>query len=167
MSRLSVLFETLENLLNLNKALYTLAIEKKPFLIQGKIDEIVRITHQEQKLIKAVQTTEAIRIELVQEIMTEKGIALREGTISELAKSLTGANDKMKLIHYRDELLRVVTELREANELNQQLLEQSLSFVEMSLDLLTDTPEDDFVYKNPKLQMGNPSLARSYINKKA
>lgn len=167
MSRLTDLYETLENLLNLHKALYTLAVEKKPVLIRGDADTLTKITHQEKKLIKAIETAEAIRIELVREVMAERGIALREGTISELIKSLTGAEEKIRLTNHRDQLVRVVTELREVNDLNQQLLEQSLSFVKMTLDLITDRPEEDFVYKNPSLQMGNVHLVRSYINKKA
>ncbi|HZG15363.1 MAG TPA: flagellar protein FlgN [Candidatus Bathyarchaeia archaeon] len=166
MSRLTELYETLENLLNLHKALYTLANEKKPVLIRGDADGLTKLTHQEKKLIKAIETTEAIRMELVRQVMAEKGIALREGTVTELIKSLTSAEEKQRLSHYRDELLRVVTALREANDLNQQLLEQSLSFIERSLDLFMDAPEEDFFYKNP-LQVGNAQVARSYINKKA
>jgi len=167
MSRLTELYETLENLLNLHKALNTLANEKKPVLIRGDADGLTKLTHQEKKLIKAIETTEAIRMELVRQVMAEKGIALREGTITELIKSLTSAEEKQRLSHYRDELLRVVTALREANDLNQQLLEQSLSFVEMTLNLVTDSPEEDYVYKKPIIQMGNGHIARSYINKKA
>jgi hypothetical protein len=69
------------------------------------------------------------------------------------------------LTSYREELIRIVSELRSANELNQQLLEQSLSFVNMSLDLLTDSPEDDFIYKKPTQSPMNSY--RSLINKKA
>ncbi|NGQ95628.1 flagellar protein FlgN [Brevibacillus sp. SYP-B805] len=161
------LYETLDNLIHLHQALYTLAAEKKPVLIRGDADALTQITHQEQKLIKAVQTAENTRMELVRELMAERGVTLREGTISELIQSLTSAEEKVRLARYRNDLLEIVTRLRDANDLNQQLLEQSLSFVQMSLDLLTDRPEEDYVYKHPKGLTGNPFAARSFINQKA
>lgn len=166
MAQLDSLYEVLENLIALHKALYTLAVQKKDVLIKGDVDALVQITHQEQKLIRAVEAAENKRMELVQELISTQGLTPKEATLSELIKSLNSAAAKTRLAQVREELLRIVSELREANELNQQLLEQSLSFVTMSLDLLTDSPEEDFFYKNP-VKGPNMPVNRSFINKKA
>ncbi len=166
MTQLTSLYEILDNLINLHRALYTLAVQKKEVLIHNQIDELVNITQQEQKLIKAVGAAEAARLEAVQAVYAEKGVSLTEGSLSELIKLTTGAEEKARLTNYRNELIRIVSELREANELNQQLLEQSLSFVNMSLDLITDNPADDFIYSNPAHDAyRNPN--RNFFNKKA
>ncbi|MGC5324888.1 flagellar protein FlgN [Brevibacillus sp. SYSU BS000544] len=167
MAQIDSLYDVLDNLLNLNRALYTLAVQKKDVLIKGDMDALVQMTQQEQKLIKAITTTEASRIQVINEIFAEKGLPLAEHTLLGLTKALTNVDQKSRLTKYREELIRIVSELREANELNQQLLEQSLSFVNHSLDLFTDTPEDDFIYRKP---IGNQAMYqpnRSFINKKA
>jgi flagellar biosynthesis/type III secretory pathway chaperone len=160
------LYEILDNLINLHRALYTLAMQKKDVLIKGDVDELMKITQQEQKLIKAVGAAEAARMETVKELFAEQGLSLSEGTLAELIKLTTVAEEKTRLTNYRNELLRIVSELRDANELNQQLLEQSLSFVNMTLDLLTDTPEQDFIYSKPTTNH-NRSTNRTFFNTRA
>jgi flagellar biosynthesis/type III secretory pathway chaperone len=167
MTQLAALYDVLENLTNLHRALYTLAVEKKEVLIKGDLEALTRITQQEQKLVRAVEANESSRIELVRKLFAEKGASLSEGSLLELIKLWTGAEEKLRLTNYRNELIRIVSELRTANELNQQLLEQSLSFVNHSLDLLTYSPEEDFLYKKPTGYNGNNQASRSFINKKA
>ncbi|MGD8190286.1 flagellar protein FlgN [Brevibacillus ginsengisoli] len=161
------LYEMLDNLLNLHRALYTLAEQKKDVLIKGNVEALTLMTQQEQKLIKAVNASEAARSQVIHDILAEKGLSLAEPTLYELIKSLTSIEEKSRLKSYREELIRIVSELRQANELNQQLLEQSLSFVNHSLDILTDTPEDEFIYKKPIGHQGAQQASRSFINKKA
>jgi flagellar biosynthesis/type III secretory pathway chaperone len=165
-AKLTSLYEILDNLINLHRALYTLAKQKKDVLIKGDIDELVKITQQEQKLIKAVEAAEAARIETVKELFAAQGLSSSEGTLAELIKLITAAEEKARLTNYRNELLRIVSELRDANELNQQLLEQSLSFVNMTLDLLTDTPEQDFIYSKPTANV-HRNTNRTFFNKRA
>ncbi|MGG4439865.1 flagellar protein FlgN [Brevibacillus fortis] len=160
------LYDLLDNLIQLHKALYTLASHKKEVLLKGIVDELVAITRQEQKLIKGVTEAEAARQQVVKELTAQKGFALQEGTLAELIKLTTSAEEKMRLISCRNELSRIVTELRDANDLNQQLLEQSLSFVNMTLDLITDTPEDDFIYGKPTSDTYRQAN-RTFFNKKA
>lgn len=165
MTKMETLYDLLDNLIQLHRAMYTLASQKKDVLVKGKIDELVAITRQEQKLIKGVTAAETARQTVVKELSVEKGFALEEGTLAELIKLTTSAEEKVRLTSYRDELTRVVTELRNANDLNQQLLEQSLDFVNMTLDLITDTPEDDYIYGNPAHDIRQAN--RTFFNKKA
>ncbi|MFM1651268.1 flagellar protein FlgN [Brevibacillus sp. B_LB10_24] len=165
--RMDALNEVLENLLNLHRSLLALAADKKRVLLAGEIDALVEITHQEQKLIKAVTLAEQNRIEIVQELLKAKGLPGTEGTIAGLLKTLTSAEEKKRLKNIREQLLGIVSELREANELNQQLLGQSLSFVNANLELLTDSPEEDFVYRKPSANTHHPYAGRSFLNTKA
>lgn len=165
MTKMETLYDLLDNLIQLHRAMYTLASQKKDVLVKGEIDELVAITRQEQKLIKGVTAAEMARQTVVKELSVEKGFALQEGTLAELIKLTTSAEEKVRLTSYRDELTRVVTELRNANDLNQQLLEQSLDFVNMTLDLITDTPEDDYIYGKPTHDIRQAN--RTFFNKKA
>lgn len=166
MTKMKTLYDLLDNLIQLHKALYTLSAQKKDVLIKGNVDELVAITRHEQKLIKGITAAETARIDIVRELSAEKGFALQEGTLAELIKLTTSAEEKTRLTASRNELTRIVAELRGANELNQQLLEQSLSFVNLTLDLITDSPEDDFIYGNPASDSYRQAN-RTFFNKKA
>ncbi|WNC17838.1 flagellar protein FlgN [Brevibacillus brevis] len=163
---MEMLYELLDNLIQLHKALYTLAVQKKDVLIKGNVDELVAITRQEQKLVKGITAAETARLSVVRELTAEKGFTLQDGTLAELIKLTISAEEKRRLTALRNELSRIVFELRDANELNQQLLRQSLSFVNMTLDLITDTPEDEFIYGNPTSE-GYRQASRTFFNKKA
>jgi flagellar biosynthesis/type III secretory pathway chaperone len=160
------LYELLDNLIQLHKALYTLAQQKKEVLIKGDVDELVAITRKEQQLVKGITAAETARQQVVQELSAEKGFVLQEGRLAELIKLTTSAEEKQRLSSYREELIRLVTQLQQANELNQQLLNQSLSYVNTMLDLLTDTPEDDYIY-GPSAGDSCRQASRTFFNKKA
>lgn len=166
MTKMDILYDLLDNLIQLHKALYTLATQKKDVLVKGDVDGLVAITRQEQKLIKGATAAETARLDVVRELTAEKGFALQEGTLAELIKLTTSAEEKSRLTSCRNELSRIVTELRDANELNQQLLSHSLSFVNMTLDLITDTPEDDYIYGKPTTDAYRQAN-RTFFNKKA
>lgn len=166
MTKMMTLYELLDNLIQLHKALYTLAMQKKEVLIKGKVDDLVAITRQEQQLIKGITSAEAARQQAVKDLSAEKGFSLQEGRLSELIKLTTSAEEKQRLTTYREELTRVVDQLREANDLNQQLIKQSLSFVTMTLDLLTDVPEDDYIYGQSTTDL-HRQTSRTFFNKKA
>ncbi|QRG70819.1 flagellar protein FlgN [Brevibacillus choshinensis] len=163
---MEMLYELLDNLIQLHKALYTLSQHKKEVLIKGNVDELVAITRQEQKLIKGVTAAETARLNVVRELTAEKGLTLQEGTMAELIKLTTSAEEKTRLASYRNGLTSIVSELSKENEFNQQLLEQSLSFVNMTLDLITDTPEDDLFYGKSALNT-NRQVNSTFFNKKA
>ncbi|WP_342404953.1 flagellar protein FlgN [Brevibacillus sp. FSL K6-2834] len=167
MAKWSNLYELLDNLIELHKALQTLAVQKKEVLIKGDVDQLLAITTQEKKLIKAVSAAEDTRQSLVAQMFAEQGIHRDNGTLAELIKLTTSPEEKARLMKARDELTRIISELRKANELNQQLLEQSLSFVNMTLDLVTDSPEDDFFYGRTARSDGYRNHARTFFNKKA
>lgn len=166
MTKMERLYGLLDNLIQLHKALYTLAMQKKEVLIKGEIDELVAITRKEQQLIKGITAAETERQQVVKELSAEKGFPLQEGRLAELIKLTTSAEEKQRLTSYREELTRVVTQLQHANDLNQQLLKQSLSFVNMTLDLLTDTPEDDYIYGQSTADSYRQA-SRTFFNKKA
>ena len=160
------LFAVLENTTKLHQALYTLANDKREVLVKNDITKLTELMKSEQQLLKAIQKLEAERQNLTTMLFQEKGVSVENGTLLDLIKLSTDIEIKEKLTGYRDELLRVIGQLQIANEANQQLLGHSLEYVELSLDLFTDRPEEDFIYQPPGNQPSS-QVNRSIINHKA
>lgn len=161
------LYNVLDHLIDLHQSLYQLAEEKKTILLKNDVEALTALTQNERKLIAAIEAAETNRQEIVHQLLAQRGLVLADESISGLAKALTNIEDKTKLMRYREQLSEIIMKLRQRNEQNQKLLEQSLSFVHESLQLFTDAPEEDYIYKKPAGSVLPPQVNRSIINKKA
>ncbi|MCI2253006.1 flagellar protein FlgN [Domibacillus sp. PGB-M46] len=118
-----MLIKTLEKQLALHKSLLSLARAKKDAIKENKMDELNRIIRDEQKHVSAVS------------ILEKQRASQSEGTVTEEIPNLL-KEEQEQAAYLRDELLGVLLELKEANDLNAALLDQSLQFVHLQLDLL-------------------------------
>lgn len=69
--------------------------------------------------------------------------------LTELSRLVFDPEDKLRLLQIQQKLSDTVRRLKKANELNQKLIEQSLTFIDYSLDLLVGRPNQDFTYHHP------------------
>ncbi|WP_050179817.1 flagellar protein FlgN [Domibacillus robiginosus] len=122
-----MLIETLEKQLALHKSLLGLAYAKRAAIKENKMDELNRIVRDEQKHVSAVT------------ILEKQRNARSEGTVMEQLPQLS-EEEQSRVFALRDELMAVLADLRAANDLNAELLDQSLQFVHLQLDLLA--PQD-------------------------
>ncbi|WP_309088967.1 flagellar protein FlgN [Domibacillus sp.] len=119
-----MLIETLEKQLALHKSLLALAQAKTEAVKQNKMDELNRIVRDEQKHVSAITILEKKRTEHSSQ------------TLTELLASLS-AEEQRKAEELRGQLVDVLGELQHTNRLNEELLDQSLQFVHLQLDLLS------------------------------
>lgn len=157
------LVTVMERLLELHKSLLEKAYEKTTVIEKGDIDALNTLIKDEQKLLPTINKLEQVRQQVVRNFLTPFHVEEENFTIS---TCLTYINDtkKDKLVGLREELLEVAQTLQKQNELNSQLVKQSLQFVQMSLDMFyPKTPE--FNYGPPK-QSGT-STSNSLFNRKA
>ena len=97
--------------------------------------------------------------------MKEKEYKTDEMTLSKCIEQ-TSNEEKTTLENLKIELEEGVKRLKAQNELNQQLLEQSLQFVNLSLDMLL--PEiDAFNYDRPNHEQDITGEKRSIFDSKA
>ncbi|WNS81296.1 flagellar protein FlgN [Domibacillus sp. DTU_2020_1001157_1_SI_ALB_TIR_016] len=118
-----MLIETLEKQLALHKSLLALAQAKTEAIKQNKMDELNRIVRDEQKHVSAIMILEKKRTEHSGQ------------TLTELLPSLS-AEERQGAEEIRGQLITVLQELQRTNRLNEELLDQSLQFVHLQLDLL-------------------------------
>lgn len=126
-----MLVNTLEKQLALHKSLLQLAQLKTDAVKKGDIDELNRIVREEQKHVGAIT------------ILEKRRVSESDETVSEWLPSLP-EEERFRAEAVRDELMDVLIQLKEVNELNIQLVEQSLQFVHVQLDLLS--PPDSGTY---------------------
>ena len=123
---------------------------KKTSIINNDIDTLIRILNQESKLIKSIEQADEERIQASYSFLNERGIKSQLNlTVSELARLIFDIEEKQTLLDTQAHLKSTLDQLKQVNILNQQLLEQSLEFIEFSLDVMLDKPNQDITYQHP------------------
>lgn len=147
---IEALLDMMSKLQEAHVALLKLTKEKSQIIISNQTEQLNMIVSKENKLIRSIGELDQQRMVVVNEYVMSRGYAPNPRiTINDLVKIIFKAEDKQVLAEAQKKLLAIIVQLKEANALNQQLIEQSLSFIDYSLDLFTGAPEDDVIYHNP------------------
>jgi len=147
--------EILERFIEIHTMLIELAKEKTPVLVSNQIEGLNAILSKERKLVSELNALDAKRVQLTGDYLIARGyVPDPRVNISDLIRLTFKADEKLMLQALQERLLNSIAELRLANELNQQLIEQSLEFIDYSLDLLIEPPGEDMIYQNPNQPTG-------------
>jgi flagellar biosynthesis/type III secretory pathway chaperone len=131
------LISTMEKLLKLHKSLYELAQKKTEKVKIGDIDALNQILKDEQAHLTAINLLENERQKYTSSLVPGTEKPTMEDCIAVVDESARNKLDRL-----RSELKNMITEIQQRNELNQQMLFQSLQFVNLSLNLIAPQPED-------------------------
>ncbi len=128
----------LEKQVTLHKSLSVIVEEKTNFIIKQDVKALTASLQKEQSHIAAITALETKRIEA----MEKSGHAAR--SIEEIAGSFS---EYSILIPFQKQLIDIIQDIKYANDLNNQLLTQSLQLIHTELDLLVPSKrEDSFNY---------------------
>lgn len=159
---LNTLIELLERLDEVHNTMLDLAADKKQAIMDNNVDVLIDILNRESKLTKLIGQLEEQRILAAYTVL--QGVGIRSNlnlNLTELSRLIFDPEDKARLLHIQQKLSGTLHHLKEANELNQKLIEQSLTFIDYSLDLLVGRPNQEITYHHPS-DKGN-SVARPGI----
>ncbi|WP_261303473.1 flagellar protein FlgN [Paenibacillus andongensis] len=144
------LLELMDKLQETHEALLELAEVKTQILVDNEIDRLNIIVNKEKKLVRAISETEQQRIQFIGGYLISRGYNPNPKiTIGDLVKIIFKVEDKQALMEAQHKLLTTVVQLKKLNVRNQQLIEQSLAFIDYSLDLYLGSPDDDYTYSHP------------------
>lgn len=149
---ISQLVHTIQQLIIQHEKLLQLANEKREIIINDRVDDLLRITAEESKIVKEISGLEILSRQLLRQAGESLGIPMQESsTLGELLESLpdTDAIHRNQLSGVRTKLLETIDQLKQVNELNRQLIEQSLDYITFQIDILTDAPDQDVTYQRP------------------
>lgn len=112
-----------------------IARKKRNVIVEGKIKELDGITGKEQAMILSIGKLENIRESILKNIVKELNVDNIQN-ISGLAKYLD-EETKNEILAIRDKLAETLKMVKEENDLNSKLIEQSLEYIEFNKNILT------------------------------
>ncbi|MBD8004673.1 flagellar protein FlgN [Bacillus norwichensis] len=147
----------------LHESLLRNALKKTEVLKKGDVDSLQEIMREEQKLAAAITMMENERQTAAQSFL--KKSADSQITIVDCIKAaVPEAAETLKAL--QDQLVSVIAKLQEQNELNQQLIYQTLQFVNINLDVLQ--PEKEAAaYSRPDVKKQHAKPGKSFFDSKA
>ncbi|MCF6093413.1 flagellar protein FlgN [Microaerobacter geothermalis] len=173
MTAIQPLIAVMDDLVEQHQELLKLGYRKKESLISGTIDELAKIVQEEGRIVRSVAKLEDERQKTVELFLCSSGLSLSDVTMTDVIQFVTHSKEKKQLLEIQEKLTQTIQEIQELNQLNQQLLEQSLAFVNHSIQLMTETPEQNMIYKKPnQKRMGqdaqhHPGSSRGFFDAKA
>ncbi|GIO92589.1 flagellar protein FlgN [Paenibacillus lactis] len=151
----------------LHRQLIEAGNDKKQAIIANDVERLAAVMNRENRLLKQVAETEALRQGAAEDFLREKGIRSQlQLTVTEMTRLVFNPDEKTELLDVQRQLMDRLTELKELNQINRELIEQSLAFIDYSLNLLVSRPEDDMLYKNPN-QPSTAGKGRSMFDTRA
>ncbi|MEK4027931.1 flagellar protein FlgN [Pseudobacillus sp. FSL P4-0506] len=136
------LIDVLDKLDRLHVLLLELAVKKTDVIKKNDMDGLDQLLKDEQKFVAAIHTMEQER-QRAAAVLTGNN----ESTMTECIAKLE-ANEKNALLSLQSTLHETIKRLKEQNELNQQLIYQSLQFVNLNLSMINPQPEQP-TYTHP------------------
>lgn len=149
----------IENLYKLHSSLYTIAMKKTEVIKQGDIESLNGIMNEEHKHIHAIKQLEEARLKAAKEICPEK----ESPTVTDCLERMKGSEQE-QLLAAANKLAELLANIKEQNQLNQQLLHNSLKFVQFSLQLLRPEHES-YNYVPPTKKQPNVMTSGMFNSK--
>lgn len=129
------IIDALTKLVKLHKSLQSITERKTESIVNNDMEALSTLLKEEQLHMKAVRTME---VQIKSAITTATGND--NATVSDYLETLEEDNQQV-IERLQHDLIQTIGKLKEQNDLNQALLEESLAFVQVSMDLLTPDPE--------------------------
>jgi len=149
--------KALDQQTELYQQLLDTANAKTPVLVNNDTDELNAIMLRERKLLAETERLEATRIKVTHQYFISLGFRSTFNRLSEVIQSVHHPEEKQRLIDKQHELASLLRELKRVNDLNQQLITQSLAFIDYSIGLMVEDPAGDMTYQHPQNKLSGYS----------
>lgn len=139
MSSIKDVNQSLEELMTVHEDLLKVSKRKTEIVKDGSIEKFQTILAEERKYFKILEQAEEKRQKVVEKWYTDQQLSLENMTITNMLEVLTDEEEQQALEHMTIELTKAITQLKQQEQLNQALIQQSMQFVQLSLDILNPT----------------------------
>ncbi|MFD0957911.1 flagellar protein FlgN [Paenibacillus chungangensis] len=143
----------MEQQLALYEKLLVIEEDKKRMIMGNEVVQLNVLTQKERLLVAKTEELETQRLLETARYFKNIGFRNRSGLLSDLIKSVHVPLEKQQLIQLYEQLTGILAKLKHVNEANQLLIQQSLDFINFSIGLMVEDPNEDVVYKHPMNQL--------------
>ncbi|GGD92266.1 flagellar protein FlgN [Paenibacillus nasutitermitis] len=145
-----IIVETLDKQAQLYALLLETAKLKTPVLVKNDVEQLNAIIQKERKLLAEAEKLEQQRMQYSHSYFQSIGvIRYKGGKIIDIIRTITSPQEKEELTRIRGKLIDLLDELQKINKLNQELTVQSLEFIDYSIDLVIEDPNEAVTYQHP------------------
>ena len=135
------LMENLIEVLDLESTEYEnllgLSMKKTPVIVAGAMEELAKITDEEQNVVSKISRLEQRREEVFADIANVINKDAKTLKLSDLIEMLASRpEEQQKLARVHDKLSSAVHEVKRVNEQNRILIENALEMVEFDMNML-------------------------------
>ena len=132
------LMEVLEEQKECYEGLNQLAKYKEQAVVNKEIDLLEQVTHTEEQFIGRLSILDKKREGLMKDISIVTGMNYKEITLTAIAEKLQGQQEVTdQLLALRDEIKSQLDELKRQSELNKEIINQSLEFVDFMVNAIS------------------------------
>jgi len=131
------LIDVLEKECSEYEGLLTLSQNKTPVIVSGDLENLQKITDEEQELVSRIANLDKTREEVTADIANVLNKDVNALKLSNLINMLEGRPEEQKALAVAHDRLQVaVRELKRVNEQNKELLNNALEMVEFEMNVL-------------------------------
>ncbi len=136
-SLIEEILDVLEETTGCYDDLLQLADNKKDVIIKGDVPSLQTLTDHEQGVAGRLLRLEKKRMQLIQDVCLVTNRENSSMTIHQLIELLTGQEEEQaKLRDVSNRMMTVVEQVRVKNDLNKELLKESLEFVNFTMNAI-------------------------------
>ena len=130
------MIEILKKQLEIYKEILKISEDKTDTIVEDKVDQLKPMVDREEVLVGQYISLEKQRIGIIREFAKSKGIS-KVLKIDDLCKYFPEYADTMKEL--KKEILDITKKIKIKNTLNQELVKNSLDYINFSVGLITGT----------------------------
>lgn len=135
------LIDALKKETEVYEQLLQIAREKKQVIIDNDVKKLESITKKEKTYVLALVRLEEIRDKIIKHLQDELNIEVVE-KLDDIINALDTKWSTRAIIE-KKKLISLVSEMKKENQENQQLIEQSLDYINFNLSMLTEDSQVD------------------------
>jgi len=127
---------SLEKLTEIHRDLLKISLRKTQAITDGLADQLQKVLQEEQIKIQHLIQAESKREKLVNQWFLKEDSLEKERTITNMLSLLLDNEKKQRLEKVTIELTKAITQLKNQEQLNEALIQQSMHFIQTSLNML-------------------------------
>lgn len=160
---IQAIIQSLEKLVTLHRSLINISNQKTEVVKEGSVEKLQALLVQERRHVQALEQVEKKRQNEVEKWFIQEQLSGEDRTITAMLDHISDEATGTAMAQITTSLTEIITALKQQEQLNQALIQQSMKFVELSLDMMNPSIKNiNYGNKQP-----NESTNRSLFDSKA